>query len=142
MHDGAMPDGAMILAGLAGELVEARLDGFNADGVPCIARPGAVGTEEARSILPLGPGDVGTPLLVGRLGPLGTPVVLGRLIPPRRVEADGEVRSIEATDRLELRCGPASLTLFADGRVEVRGTQILSRSEGSHRIQGATVLLN
>ncbi len=35
-----------------------------------------------------------------------------------------------------------SIHLAANGRVTIRGTEILSRSAGSNRIQGASVQLN
>ena len=62
--------------------------------------------------------------------------------PPLSVWADGREVRVEATHRIELRCGEASLTLRADGKVEVRGTHILSRSSGPHRIKGGSVDIN
>lgn len=120
-----------------------RLSGFSPRGLPLIeTAEGALA--EARSLVALSPADTGAELAWAWLGgPEGTPLVLGLLRPPLRVvEADEEVTRIEGKHRVELRCGPASLTLFADGRVEVRGTQILSRAEGAQRIQGGSVHLN
>ena len=100
---------------------------------------------EARSLLPLRPSDLGRELAYGRMGgPDGAPLILGLLEPPAPVAQadDAAPQVIEARERLELRCGPARLTLFADGRVEIRGTQILSRADGAQRIQGASVHLN
>lgn len=58
------------------------------------------------------------------------------------VEADGATQVINARDAPTLRCGKASITLSADGRVTIRGTDILTRAEGANRVQGASVQLN
>lgn len=49
---------------------------------------------------------------------------------------------IEARREMTLRCGKASITMTADGRVTIRGTPVLSRSDGPNRVQGASVQLN
>ncbi len=58
------------------------------------------------------------------------------------VTVDGEKLSFTAEHDLELKCGRASITLRYDGRIELRGTHILSASRGPIRIKGATVALN
>lgn len=128
---------------LATGLRPGRLAGFSPQGLPLIETADGA-RAEARSLVPLAAADTGAELAWAWLGgPDGAPLVLGLLRPPARVvEADEEVTTIEGKRRVELRCGPASLTLFADGRVEVRGTQILSRADGAHRVQGGSVHLN
>ena len=49
---------------------------------------------------------------------------------------------VEAASELVLRCGEASLTLRADGKVVVRGTHILSHSSGPHRLKGGSFSIN
>lgn len=63
---------------------------------------------------------------------------------PGRLEwrVDGERICVDAEHDLELRCGRARITLRYDGRIELRGTHILSASRGPNRIKGATVALN
>lgn len=63
---------------------------------------------------------------------------------PGRLEVtmDGEKVRLEAEHDIELRCGQASITLRYDGRIEVRGTHILSASRGPNRVKGATIALN
>jgi hypothetical protein len=63
---------------------------------------------------------------------------------PGRLEVtiDGEKVKLEAEHDIELRCGQASLTLRYDGRIELRGTHILSASRGPNRVKGATIALN
>ncbi len=67
-----------------------------------------------------------------------------RAAKPGRLEllVDGEKITLEAKHDLELRCGQASLPLRYDGRIEVRGTHILSASRGPNRVKGATIALN
>ncbi len=58
------------------------------------------------------------------------------------VTVDGERVKLEAEHDIELKCGQASITLRYDGRIEVRGTHILSSSRGPNRVKGATIALN
>lgn len=84
---------------------------------------------------------------VGRLAAVtmmdDQPLILGLIQPPLpEVEVDGEELVLEARREMTLRCGKASITMTADGRVTIRGTQVLSRSDGANRVQGASVQLN
>jgi hypothetical protein len=47
-----------------------------------------------------------------------------------------------ASRRIILRCGKSSLTLYADGRIVLRGQDILSEAEGFNRVVGGHVELN
>lgn len=58
------------------------------------------------------------------------------------VTVDGEKVRLEAEHDIELKCGQASITLRYDGRIELRGTHILSSSRGPNRVKGATIALN
>lgn len=55
---------------------------------------------------------------------------------------DGETLRLEGKTRVELVCGSARIVLHKNGRVEVSGTHLLTRSRGAVRIKGATVHLN
>ena len=85
--------------------------------------------------------DPGDELLV--LLCLGQPagVVLGRVgrfvpeVPSARV-------TVEATESLTLKCGEASIDLRADGKVMVRGEDVLLRAKGTQRIRAGTVSIN
>lgn len=57
------------------------------------------------------------------------------------VEDDGKV-VVEAAESLELRCGEASITLRADGKIQVRGVDVTTRARRTQRIRGGTVLIN
>jgi hypothetical protein len=81
-------------------------------------------------------------ILVGfvreRIGEKARDAKPGRL----EVTVDGEKVKLEAEHDIELKCGQASITLRYDGRIEVRGTHILSASRGPNRVKGATIALN
>lgn len=58
------------------------------------------------------------------------------------ITVDGEKVRLEAEHDIELKCGQASITLRYDGRIELKGTHILSSSRGPNRVKGATIALN
>lgn len=58
------------------------------------------------------------------------------------VEIDGETLTLTARKKITLRCGKASLVMNADGTIEIRGTELLSRASGQNAIRGASVSLN
>ncbi len=135
-----MDDGFPRLMALASA---ARVTGVDAEGHLLIARAEGA-AEPALSLVPVSAGMEGRQVAVlpfdgGALRWL----VIGLLQPPALlVETDGARQVIAARDTLTLRCGKASLTLEADGRVTIRGTDLLSRAEGANRVQGASVQLN
>jgi hypothetical protein len=59
-----------------------------------------------------------------------------------QVNLDGETLRLEGKTKVELVCGRARIVLHQNGRVEVSGTHLLTRSRGPVRIKGATVHLN
>jgi hypothetical protein len=134
MHDGTF-------LGLSG-VHRAEVTGIGPDGRALVLIP-AIGTAPvpAQSLVPV-PAEA-----VGRLAAVtmmdDQPLILGLIQPPvPEVEADGEKLVLEARREVTLRCGKASIHLTADGRVTIRGTQVLSRSDGPNRVQGASVQLN
>ncbi|MER9404135.1 DUF6484 domain-containing protein [Mesorhizobium caraganae] len=76
------------------------------------------------------------------------PLVVGRIVGPAHnrkgaeVVRDGETVTINAKDRIELRCGLASIILEKDGRISIRGSQLNSHASGVNRVRGAAVHLN
>lgn len=60
----------------------------------------------------------------------------------RSVEIDGRRLSLQAGQQLTLRCGEASLTLNADGRIVMKGLEIVSRALRTHKIKGGSVNIN
>ena len=49
---------------------------------------------------------------------------------------------IEATDQVSLKCGDAALDLRNDGKVMIRGKDVLTRAKRTQRIKGGTVAIN
>lgn len=103
----------------------------------------------ARTLAPLGYEDIGAEVaLLFEQGDARRPLVVGRIVDPGRrgaapvIRRDGEVVRVEAAERLELRCGKASVVMTADGRITVRGTNLVSHASGSNRIRGGSVHLN
>ena len=76
------------------------------------------------------------------------PLILGivrdriETVGPTENVAREAVVEIEAESALHLRVGEASIVLRADGRVEIRGLEIVSIAEGTNRILGGTVGIN
>lgn len=108
---------------------------------------------EARSTVPLSPTLAGKRvLLVHEEGAADRPIVIGvvqdapviREMPARgrEVRIEGKALHLEGDEEVTLRCGKASITLQADGRIEIRGVEIVSRARGTHKVKGATVLIN
>jgi len=48
----------------------------------------------------------------------------------------------EAKQQITLRCGKASITLYPNGKIALRGEYILSEAEGMNRILGGQIELN
>ncbi len=134
MHDGPF-------LGLQG-VHRAEIIGIGPDGRAQVLIPSLGETPLfAQSLVPVTAASVGRVAAVTMMD--DQPLILGLVQPPvPEVAADGEKLVIEARRELTLRCGKASIHLTADGRVTIRGTQVLSRSEGPNRVQGASVQLN
>ncbi len=106
----------------------------------------------ARATIRVQPSDVGREVLVAlERGDPRRPIVIGLLqdepvLPPAEAapaaRVDGRTVCIEGSELVELRCGNASITLDATGRIVVKGAEIVSRARGTHKIRGASVLIN
>jgi hypothetical protein len=98
-------------------------------------------------------------LLVFENGDPTLPVIVGfvcdsiRASPPEQsmildtarfpdIVVDGKTVVFEASAEIILRCGKSSVTLRNDGRIVIKGSEIVSRSSGVQKIKGASVRLN
>jgi hypothetical protein len=68
------------------------------------------------------------------------PIVMGRIgryshKPPGNLK-------LEAVDTITLACGESSIALRADGKVTIRGEDVLVRAKGTQRIRAGTVSIN
>lgn len=113
----------------------------------------------ARTTVAVSAADVGRSVVVAlEDGDRSRPIILGilreavlepeeevRLLAPAgapEVSVDGKRVSVEGDDEVVLRCGEASISLRKDGRITIRGMEIVSRARGAHKVKGATVLIN
>ena len=82
--------------------------------------------------------DVGDRVLVLPLPMPARPVVMGRV---GRYGAPAQAR-IEASEAVSIRCGESSIDMRADGKVMIRGDDVLVRAKGTKRIRAGTVAIN
>lgn len=61
---------------------------------------------------------------------------------PVTLEINGETLTLCARQKITLRCGKSSLVMNADGTIEIRGTELLSRASGQNAMRGASISLN
>ncbi|MCK0097109.1 hypothetical protein MWU60_16150 [Yoonia sp. F2084L] len=130
----------LVFPQLSGLARVAFFDGLNFDNQPMVR----IDNERfaARSLVDVANLTVGTELAVTDLaGETSQLLILGALVNPRVAKVDDKIELIGETE-VVLRCGPASIRLTPDGRVTIRGTRVLSRSDGANRVQGASVELN
>ena len=80
------------------------------------------------------------------------PVILAVLRGPRGTQSVQDQRFtvvddagrtvVDAEQELVLRCGDAMLSLRADGKIKIRGLDVITRARRTHRITGGVVLIN
>ena len=73
------------------------------------------------------------------VGIVGKAAAAGKAL---QADLDGARVQLKADKEVVIACGKASITLRANGRVIIRGTQIESYSEGTNRIKGGQVRIN
>jgi hypothetical protein len=102
--------------------------------------------ERAEAVLLFEDGDSTRPLLVGLLrssAPFLDALLAGPLPEAGRVaRIDGKRVAIEAKEEVVLQCGKASLTLRRDGRVLLRGVNVITQADRVHKIRGGKVQVN
>lgn len=60
----------------------------------------------------------------------------------RAADLDGKRLLFEAEDEVQIKCGEASINLYKDGRVVIRGRNLISRASVVNRILGGSVQVN
>jgi hypothetical protein len=103
----------------------------------------------ARSLTGLTAGMVGSEVaLLFEAGDPLKPLIVGRIVAPAKasiapeVVRDGERTCITGKQRIELRCGKASILMEKDGRITIRGTYVTSHASATNRIRGGSIDLN
>lgn len=73
-------------------------------------------------------------------------VVLGRIgrshAPSPQLEKTSEELVIKAKNNLILQCGEGSITLRGDGKILIKGKDLVSRAQRMNRIRGGGVAIN
>ncbi|AHG92989.1 hypothetical protein J421_5454 (plasmid) [Gemmatirosa kalamazoonensis] len=71
-------------------------------------------------------------------------VVLGRVAPAAvaRPEETPDELVLEAKEQLTLRVGDGSITLRADGKIQIKGKDLISHAQRLNRIKGGAVSIN
>lgn len=148
-------DGARIGRVVAFERGEVRVEHGGSPGKAVAARVSAAlddaaleaaAREGQEGVLLFEDGDPARPLLVALLRS-ATPLVdalltapLPRASPVARL--DGRRVALEGEEEVVLRCGRASLTLRRDGRVILRGVNVVTQAEQVQKIRGGKVQIN
>lgn len=70
------------------------------------------------------------------------PLVDGHVVTAVLDDGSPDELVIEAGRQVTIRCGDGSLTIRRDGRVLIRGLDIVSRATRANRIKGAQVAIN
>jgi hypothetical protein len=106
----------------------------------------AAARERQEAVLLLEEGDPSRPILVALLRsrtPLVDALLAGPLPAAERVaRVDGKRVVVEGKEEVVLQCGRASLTLRRDGKVVLRGVNVVSQAERVHKVRGGKVQIN
>jgi len=73
-------------------------------------------------------------VVLGRIGPSQAPAVQEQETPEELV--------IEAKESLTFKCGEGSITLRKDGKILIKGKDLVSRAQRMNRIKGGAVAIN
>ena len=73
-------------------------------------------------------------VILGRVGPSHAPAP-----PPEEIQDE---LVIEAKNNLTIKCGQSSITLRSDGKVLIKGKDLVSRAQRMNRIKGGAVAIN
>ncbi len=87
---------------------------------------------------------VGLRVVLGHVGgDEQRPVVLGLLdAPPKTRARTPETLRVESKRELVIECGKSKIMMRADGRIEIRGGHLISRSSGPNKVKGGSVHIN
>lgn len=122
--------GQLVEIGIHGQLVVALPGGHQ---IACDwleqAGIGRVPLQRGDSVLTLVDAALHHGVVVGRIGTYCVPCAQSKL-------------TIEATESVSLKCGESSVDLRADGKVLIKGEDVLVRAKGTKRIRAGTVSIN
>jgi hypothetical protein len=92
-------------------------------------------------------GDPARPIIVGTVevtvpAPQEPEAPRGQTDLGRFAFGNGRHWALTVDEEITLVCGKSSLTLTKDGRITLRGVEIVSRASGNNKIRGASVNIN
>lgn len=100
----------------------------------------------AKSILELTKQDVDEEvILMFENESVHKPVIMGKVkktCKDLKIEVDGKIKKITAKEELYLQCGDSSILLRKDGKVVIKGKDIISRARKNNKIKGGSIQLN
>ena len=105
-------------------------------------------TLTARTTVSLDRSHIGSEVTLCYLGgDRSQPVINGVLEDPapariRKLKLRAEDIDFTAANEITLQCGKASITLRRDGKIVIKGVDVLSHASGVSRIRGGTIELN
>ena len=101
---------------------------------------GAVPAEPNDAVLVMVPGtDAARGLIIGRIGPAQVPSVTQEAAATDALPAE---LVLEARESLTLRVGEGSITIRADGKILIKGKDLVSHAQRVNRIRGGSVAIN
>lgn len=77
-------------------------------------------------------------VILGRIGPSQA----AEPMPDAATEETPEQLVLEAAKNLTLKCGAGSITIRADGKILIKGKDLVSHAQGTNRIKGGSVAIN
>jgi hypothetical protein len=103
--------------------------------------------EETPVLLVFENGDPSLPIVIGVIRDTVGPSASGQAATfsverPKDAALDGRTVLLDAREEILLRCGKSSILLRKDGKIIVKGTEIVSRASGTNKIRGAAVKIN
>ncbi len=90
-------------------------------------------------MIPAGDGERG--VIVGRIGPPALATTLGPATSALSEDMPSEL-VLEARESLTLRVGEGSITIRADGKILIKGKDLVSHAKRVNRIRGGSVAIN
>lgn len=125
-----------------------EIAGADAEGRPLVRESSGEEPRRARVVWmreePAWESCSGLRVVVAREEDREDPIVLGLLDPPPEEASAASPRNlrVESREELVIQCGKARIALRADGRIEIRGGHLISRSSGPNKIKGASIHIN
>ncbi len=126
------------------------IDGFDASGTPFVEFPvNPTGRAlPSRSTVELNEDHIGRDVaLMFEMNNARKPIIIGLMHEPRdhsvvETRNEEEILRISAATEINICCGESSIRMNKDGRIEIKGKNVLSQAVRSNKIRGGSVGLN